>query len=233
MWEPQVRPLEAAGYRVITPDLRGFGEHPVGSEPFAHVRDVEALIDSASTVVGNSLGGRVALELALLRPDLVSRLVLVAPGLPGWEWSEEVRAGWAEEGDAFDRGDLDTAAETSLRMWIDGPTRSPGEVDAGVRSAVRAMVLRSYRLELDSGDTAAREEELFHPPVGDRLAEVRCPTLVLVGERDVPDMRAIAAHVAKSIDGAKLEIVRDAAHLPSLEQPEEFNALLFAFLSDG
>jgi pimeloyl-ACP methyl ester carboxylesterase len=218
---------------VIAPDLRGFGEHPVGSEPFAHVRDVEALIDSSSTVVGNSLGGRVALELALLRPDLVSRLVLVAPGLPGWEWSDEVRAGWAEEGDAFDRGDLDAAAETSVRMWIDGPTRAPGEVDPGVRSAVRAMVLRSYRLELDAGDTAAREEELFDPPVGDRLAEIRCPTLVLVGERDVPDMKAIVAHVTKSIDGARHETIRDAAHLPSLEQPEEFNALLFAFLSDS
>src|SRR5262245_30681404 len=124
MWARQATTLAAAGYRVVAPDLRGFGDRPLGAGPYSHRRDVEAALDGPAAVVGNSLGGRVALELALDRPDLVQRLVLIAPGLPGWVWSEETRAGWAEEEEAFDLGDDEAAAEISLRMWVDGPQRS-------------------------------------------------------------------------------------------------------------
>ena len=95
------------------------------------------------------------------------------------------------------------------------------------------MVLRSYELELDAGDSSGSEEDLFDTPVGDRLAEIRCPTLVLVGEHDVPDMHAIASRIAGSIEGAKLETIPEAAHLPSFERPEQCNAILLAFLTDS
>jgi len=95
------------------------------------------------------------------------------------------------------------------------------------------MVLRSYELELAAGDSSTREEDLFDTPVGDRLAEIRCPTLVLVGEHDVPDMHAIASRIAGSIEGAKLETLPGSAHLPSFERPDEFNAILLAFLADS
>lgn len=233
MWQPQFEALEAGGYQVIAPDLRGFGERRLEPAPFSYLRDVEGLLDGPTAVVGNSLGGRVALELGLHRPDLIERLVLIAPGLPGWEWSDETRAGWAEEEAAFDRGDFDAAAEASLRMWVDGPNRSPNEVDVGMRSAVRAMVLRSYEMQEGAWEAGAREEELLDGPVSDRLHEIRCPTLVLVGDEDTPDMQAIATHVAGSISDARLVTVRHAAHLPSLERADEVNALLLAFLSDS
>jgi 3-oxoadipate enol-lactonase len=229
MWEPQTGTLEATGYSVLAPDLRGFGARALEPGRFSHARDVEALVDRPATVVGNSLGGRVALQLALLRPDLVERLVLVAPALPDWEWSAEVRQGWEDEETAFDRGDLDAAAETSLRLWVDGPRRSPDQIDAALRAAVREMILRSYELQRDVDEEL--EEDIPGGPVSARLGEIRCPTLVLVGEDDVPDMRAIAAHVAASIDGARLVTVSHAAHLPTLERPDETNALLLAFLA--
>ncbi len=209
------------------------GERPLEPEPFSYVRDVEGVLDGPAAVVGNSLGGRVALELALHRPELVERLVLIAPGLPGWDWSDATRAGWAEEETAFEQGDLDAAAEASLRMWIDGPDRLPDAVDADMRSAVRAMVLRSYELQQHAWEAGAVEEDVLGRPVQDALAEIRSKTLVLVGEDDVADMRAIAAHVAGSITGARLVTIRNAAHLPSLERADEVNALLLAFLDDG
>jgi pimeloyl-ACP methyl ester carboxylesterase len=232
MWRPQVEVLEEAGYRVIAPDLRGFGEWSLEPAAFSHVRDAEALLDVPATVVGNSLGGRVALELALHRPELVERLVLIDSALPGWEWSEETRAGWAEEEAAFEAGDFETAAEAVLRLWIDGPNRSPDEVDPGLRAQVKAMVLRSYELQVGAWEAGADEEDVLDPPAGERLGEVRCPTLVLVGENDVADMRAIAEHLAASIEGARLVSVAGASHLPSLERPDEVSDLLLGFLHE-
>ena len=231
MWEPQVAPLEATGRRVLTPDLRGFGRRPAATEPFSHARDAEALLDGPTAVVGASLGGRVALELALLRPALVERLVLIAPGLSGWAWSEAVRAGWQEEEAAYERGDLDGAAEASVRMWVDGPRRRPDQVDPEVRQLVHNMVLRSYVLEQETVGGSAEEEPALDPPLHERLAEVACPTLVLVGDEDVDDLRAIAGHVAASVPGAELIELPGTAHLPSLERPDEVNALLLQFLA--
>ncbi len=232
MWQPQVEVLEAAGYRVVVPDLRGFGERRLEPAPFSNVRDAEEALDGPAAVVGASLGGRVALELAVHRSDLVERLVLIAPGLPGWEWSDDTRAGWAAEEAAYEAGDLETAAEESVRLWVDGPSRSREEVDAGFRAAVTRMVLRSYEMQEGAWEAGAREEDVLDPPVGSRLDEIRCPTLVLVGDHDVGDMRAIAAHVAESIDGGRLVTVPNAAHLPSLERADEVNLLLLAFLGE-
>jgi 3-oxoadipate enol-lactonase len=233
MWQPQVEVLRLAGYRVLAPDLRGFGQQVLEPVRFSYVRDVEALLDGPTAVVGSSLGGRVALELAVLRPELVERLVVIAPGLPGWDWSDATRAGWADEETAFEAGDLEGAAEASLRLWIDGPGRPPEAVDAGLRSAVRAMVLRSYELQQHAWDEGAEEEDLLEPPLKGRLGEIRCPTLVVVGDEDVADMLAIAAHVTGSVSGARLVTLPGAAHLPSLERADEFNALLLAFLGES
>ncbi len=233
MWQPQVDVLRAAGYRVLAPDLRGFGHQVLEPAPFSYVRDVEALLDGPTAVVGSSLGGRVALELAVLRPELVERLVLIAPGLPGWEWSDETRAGWAEEEAAFERGDLEAAAEASVRLWVDGPRRSPEAVDSTMRAAVCGMVLRSYELQKDGWENGAEEEEILDPPMSRRLGEIRCPTLVLVGEEDVADMHAIAAHIADSVGGARLVRVSGTGHLPSFERADEINAHLLAFLQES
>ena len=160
----------------------------------------------------------------------MASLVLIAPGLPGWDWSEQTRAGWAAEAAAYERGDDAAAAEASLRLWVDGPGRTADDVDEAIRVDVRAMVLRSYELERRAAEPGTTEAPVLDPPVAARLGEIRCPTLVMVGEEDVPDMQAIAAHVARSIDGARLVTVPRAAHLPSLERSDEVDAHLLAFL---
>ena len=220
-------------FRLLRVDLRGFGNSPLGAGPFAQARDlIEALeaqgIDRAA-LVGVSLGGRVALEVALARPDLVSALVLVAPGLPGHEWSQEMRDAWAEEEAAFEAGDLDAAVEVSLRTWVDGPRRRPEDVDPQVRARVGEMQRRAYELAVGVED----EEELLVDELAQKLGAIRMPTLVLVGEEDQPDMHSIAGRLAREIPGARLARIEATAHVPSMERPREFDELVLPFLREN
>ena len=231
MWDDQWEPWSES-FRLLRLDFRGFGRSPLSTGAYSHARDaIEALeghgIERA-TLVGVSMGGRVALEVALARPELVSALVLAAPGLPGHEWSDELRAQWAEEETAFEAGDLDSAVEVSLRTWVDGPGRGPEDVDPSFRSRVAEMQRQAYELQRDWVD-----EELLVSDLAERLAEVEVPTLVLVGEEDQPDMHAIAERLAREIPGARLETIPATAHVPSRGRPREFEELVLRFLQEA
>ena len=232
MWEPQWEPWSRS-YRLLRVDLRGFGRTPLAPGPFAHARDLIEVLEQQgmerAALVGVSLGGRVALEVAVARPQLVSALVLVAPGLPGHEWSDELRAEWAEEETAFEAGDLDAAVEVSLRTWVDGPHRRPEDVDSDVRRRVAEMQRRAYELALAVEED---EEELLVENLADRLGEVRVPTLVVVGDEDQPDMHAISERLASEIPGARLARIPATAHVPSIERPREFDELVVPFLGE-
>ena len=229
MWRGQV-PVLAREHRVVAVDLRGFGETPHASGPFSHVDDLREVLDETgidrATVVGGSLGAKVALELARTHPERVEGLVLCPPVLPGWEWSERVRRGWQEGQEAFEAGDLDRATEVDVQLWVVGPRRDPDAVDAEVRDLVRTMQRRAFELpEPDPPPEPA-------PDPAVRLADVRAPTLVVVGDEDVEDFLAMADTVAAGIPGARKVVVEGAAHVVALEKPEEFNRALLDFLSD-
>ena len=234
MWDEQWERY-AKSFRVLRLDLRGFGRTPLEPGPFAHARDVIETLEAngfdRAALIGVSLGGRVALEVALARPELVSALVLVAPGLPGHEWSEELRAAWAKEEAAFEAGDLEAAVEVSLQTWVDGPRRSPEQVDpaaACARGRDAAAGLRAGPAELTED-----EEELLVEDLLQRLGDVGVPTLVLVGEEDQPDMHAIAERLAREIPGARSATIAGTAHVPSMERPREFDELVLPFLQEA
>jgi len=222
MWGPQVEALEAAGRRALAPDLPGFGERALEPGVVDYVAFAAAQLEGPAAVVGCSFGGRVALELAGARPELVERLVLVGPGLDGIEWSEAVRALFAEEEELLEAGDLAGAAAQQARMWL------AADAVEEVRALTEAMTLRSYELQLPlDGHVRSAWPE---PSAEARLDELDVPTLVVVGTEDVEDIRAASAALAEQLPNARLERIAGAGHLPSLERPEELNRLLLAFL---
>lgn len=233
MWDPQWERFQAA-HRVVRCDLRGFGRSPLGPGRFSHPADLIALLDELElgpvALVGASLGGGTALQVAVERPDLVSALVLVDSGVRGHAWSAEVERAWAAEEAAFERGDLDAAADVGLRLWVAGPHRSPEDVDPEVRAKVADMILRSYELARD--DPGAEEEALV-TDVGDRLGEIEAPTLVLVGSLDHPEMHDLAARFERELPNARRATIDGAAHLPSMERPDEFTMLVLEFLAEA
>src|SRR5262245_1533030 len=117
MWEPILPRLER-DRRVLAPDLRGYGERPLPQGPFSHVDDLVELLDAQrvrrAAVVGASFGGGVALDLALEHQDRVAALVLAAPALAGWDWSQETRAFGGREDELLEAGDVDGAVELNL-----------------------------------------------------------------------------------------------------------------------
>ena len=151
----------------------------------------------------------------------------LAAAVRGHGWSDYVTRTWAAEEAAFERGDLDAAVEVNLETWVDGPDRSPDEVDPEVRSRVAEMQRNAFELALDCPDA---QEEVLVLDIGDRLDEISVPTLAVVGEYDVPDVHMIAERLEREI-GATRVTIDGAAHLPNLEQPREFDDLVLAFLA--
>jgi 3-oxoadipate enol-lactonase len=217
MYRQQVQMLVPA--RAL--DLPGFGTTPLepGSlDDRAFVRD--ALPDEPVTLIGTSLGGRIALELTLEAPDRVVALVLVGPGLPDHAWSAQVRAFGAEEEEALERGDLDAAVEANVRLWL------ADEVDPEVRALVAEMQRNAFVLQQGHD----YKDVPLEPPASERLADVQAPTLVVTGEEDVRDIHEIADKLVAGIPGAEHATIAGAGHLPSLERPDEFDRVVLGFL---
>lgn len=234
LWDAQAAAL-SPGFRVVRYDVAGYGRSPLRPGPFSHVRDLHELLTHVgverAAVVGNSMGGRIALEYTLAHPEVVAALALVAPGLPGHEWTVDVQRADREEHERFDAGDFEGAAETLLRLWVDGPGRGRGSVDPALRERGRAMIVRSYELHAEAAkDGEPGPVEWLDPPASARLGEVRVPTLVVFGDEDVPDMREIADRLERGIPGARKVVVAGAAHLLPMERPDDLNRLLLEFL---
>ena len=222
MWTSQVEALEAAGHRAIAPDLPGFGDAVLTPPTVDYVAFAAGLLDGPAAVVGCSLGGRVALELAGAKPELVRRLVLVAPGLASTEWSEQAKADFAEEEALVEAGDLPGAAAQQAAMWL-----APDATDR-VRELTAAMTLRSYEQQLPvDGQVRASWPK---PPAETRVAEIEMPTLIVVGDADLLELLAVAERLMRELPDARLETIEGAGHLPSLERPDELNRLLLDFL---
>jgi 3-oxoadipate enol-lactonase len=231
MWEPQVD--EFAGDRaVLCFDSRGFGRSKTGPVEFSPVDDLRAVIDHAGldrcVLVGSSRGGQHCLDFVLDAPDRAAALVWVCGGVSG-----SSHDGPAGETAIFERIEAlweakqwDELVELETHVWVDGPLQPDGRAPAPVRERVRRMI---HAIE-----TREEAEPTVLPPsrpAADRLDEVACPTLVVIGALDTSGTRASADLLANGVEGAERVDFPDSAHVPSLEHPARFNRALREFLT--
>lgn len=227
MWSEQLEELAAAGYRALAPDLPGFGEAPIGDEPWLDVvATMDALGIERAVLVGNSWGAAVALRVAVVAPDRVTGLVLVSAPPEGADPSPELQAAWDAEMAAFERRDLDGAVEAVLEAWTlpDAP--------AGLRDRIARM--QRHTLELELGRAQDEEDEAIDPlePFPESVAGLDLPVLLLVGEHEMPDFLQMGRRLEGALRRARLEVIGGAGHLAPLETPDKFRRLLLGFLAE-
>jgi 3-oxoadipate enol-lactonase len=225
MWDP-IAPALSHTFRVVRPDLRGFGDSPLPGEEYADADDLDTLLDSIGVsdvaVVGSSMGGRVALELAVRHPGRVSSLVLLCPAWRGLGPDDPaLEAFGAEEDRLLEAGELAAAVDLNVRTFL-GP-----EVPAATRESVATMQRRAFEVQLAA---AAQQPEPVQERVDVEPADIAVPTTVVCGGRDFAHFRAVGSALAQRIPGADLVDLPWAGHLPSLERPDAVLALLLDVL---
>ena len=237
MWDP-VLPALTAEHDVVRVDLRGFGESTAApSGPWSPRADVLGTLDALGIdrahLVGCSFGSGVCVEVALERPSAVASLVLSAPGgALITERTADLAAFWEAEGKAVEAGDFDAAAEANVVAWVDGPHRGPDVVRVEVRDAVREM----QRLAFEIGETwdwdavEALEDEL-DPPASERYADLATPMLVLSGALDIDAIGQAADQLVAGVPDVQGVVWPDVAHVPSMERPDDFAALVLDWVA--
>ncbi|MGH2560034.1 MAG: alpha/beta fold hydrolase [Thermomicrobiales bacterium] len=231
MWDDQF-PAFAERFRVLRYDQRGFGDSDMPAGPFALHEDLRDLMHQVgmerAALAGVSMGGEVALNTALAYPGIVAALVVGATLAGSAERSNLLRQAWAETDEALEAGDLDRAVEVELRTWVDGPNRSPGDVDAAVRERVRVMDRALLAREMAGSEGEAVD---FDPPAHERLGEIQKPTLLIIGDQDMPDVVESMGRLSSGIADATFVTLAGAAHMLSMEQPARFNTTVIDFLT--
>lgn len=233
MWDAQVAALSPR-HRVVRYDCRGFGRTVTEDVPFANRADLLALLDhlgiGRAALVGCSRGGVIALDAAIDHPDRVAALAWVCGGVSGHQspdaiFAPEELAFFTAMEAAEAAADWERVADLDVRVWVDGPLQPAGRAAPAVRERVRAMALNSYLTVSVYG-----QPQPLTPPAAARLGDLRAPTLAIVGDLDVASTADSAALLARAAPGVRVAHFPDAAHMPSMEQPERFNALLLEFL---
>ena len=230
-WDPQVVPFTDAGFRVIRYDLRGYGlsSRPT-QEPYSHAADLLTLLDhlgvERAALVGCSMGGSIAIDVAVTHPDRVWALVPVASGVGGLEplaeeidWWDDAFAGVEE---AVEAGDLIRARDLQLRIWA--PLGTDDEPGVTIR---RIAMENIHELTMDES-----AEVPIDPPAAHRLPEIDVPTLVIKAEHDPAYIRREAEFVAAGIPGARELQIDGADHVVNLRRPEAFNEAVLPFLTE-
>ena len=234
MWARQVAAVSGR-YRVIVPDVRGHGGSSTPEGPFRPHEDLAALLEhldaAPAVLVGLSMGGRVAVDTALARPDLVDRVVVSGVGIgpPDFRdpWTLGVFAEWAR---AQQELDADGWVEAFLR-FVPGPHRSEVDVDPLVMDEARLMVVDVLTHHLPDDVTAAGPPVEFLEGAADRAAEFPAPLLGIVGELDGDDHRREVADAVAAVPDGRLVTIPGTAHYPNMERPSEFTDAVLTFLA--
>jgi 3-oxoadipate enol-lactonase len=222
-WDAQFPSLSDA-HRVVRWDRRGYGRSAASTGAYCSVDDlvcvVESLADSPAVVIGCSSGSLLSLHCALDRPDLVSALVLVGPVVSGLDFTEHMLSRGGFWSGAVTTLDGEIAYWSEVDPWIVAPRNIEARKRVADLLAANPHNLEPKPLERSPQPVALR-----------RLSGITVPTLIIVGEHDIPDVHAHAGALEAGVRGARRQVLTDSGHLPQLEVPNAFNRSVRDFVA--
>jgi len=234
MWEPHTRGL-AQRFFTVAIDHMGHGESDAPADPKRYgvgfaVEDILSVLDHLkihrASVLGYSMGGRVALALAIIAPERLSALILESAS-PGLRDAGARRARAAQDAALAEVIERD-GIEGFVNRWERLPLfASQARLPEDVRARLRAQRLQNTPTGLANSLRGLGQGVQL--PMHEFLPQLRIPTLLVAGALD-PDYCERGREMSQLIMGARLEIVPDAGHAVHLEQPEAFRHLVAEFL---
>lgn len=239
IWAFQASPFKGQ-LRVIEFDLPGTGKSPArtGGDSLTHiaVKLLDSLKIGRCSILGISGGAQIALDVALAIPDRLSALILVAPmvnRIGSRLTPEQIQSvlprlaeKWSFAVDPMRHRDWEALAI----LLMDQPWYRLGTANAEARDLLKSVLVENFSLQREKrlGESA----DFVDPPTIDRLGEIRCPTLLVIGERDDEQRHLDADDLLAGIAQARKVVVPDAPQLVNLDQPEVFNQLVLDFLAE-
>jgi pimeloyl-ACP methyl ester carboxylesterase len=225
MWDEQFN-LFAKDYKVIRYDVRSFGKSDRPQKPYSNVEDLYALLKflkvDKATLIGLSMGGGISIDFAITHPEMVNALVLAAPGLSGYNISQEyMQRWWATVEAARDEG-----FAKANELWLKDPYMAPAMENPKIADKIRKISMDNSEIWLAN----IFLERPIKPPAIGRISEIKIPTLLILGDRDVADIYNIADTLMAKIPGIEKVVIPGAGHMVNMEKPEEFNKAVMEFL---
>jgi 3-oxoadipate enol-lactonase len=227
MWWPQAD-VFAAEYNVLRYDTRGHGASSAPDGSYSLESLADDLLQLLATLgiqrchyVGLSMGGMIGQAAVLRDPRPFATLVLAdtssrIPAEMHPVWESRIAAVSTSDG-------MGAVAPATLERWFTAPFRARApEAVATIDRLIRATKVAGY---------IGCSRAIMQLNLTQRLGQVACPTLVLVGDQDAGTPPAMAEDIARAIPGAQLAVIAAAAHFANVEQPERFNALMRGFYS--
>jgi 3-oxoadipate enol-lactonase len=215
----------AGDFPIITYDKRGHGLSDLGQVPYSiddHVSDLAGLLDRLSVkqavICGLSVGGMIAQGLQAKRPDLVKALVLC-------DTAHRIGTAesWNERIESVEARGLESLADGVMARWFTPAFRRP---ENAAYHGYRNMLTRQSPVGYAATCAAVRDADLTR--VASRIS---VPTLCVVGDQDGATPPDLVLSMAKLIPGARYEVIKDAGHIPCVEQPEVLTEMIRAFLA--
>ena len=220
IWDPQAAALLKRGFRVVRMDMRGHGLTEAPAGPYTMVqlaRDALALMDALGIhqahVGGVSIGGRIALGMAAVAPD---RILSLMPCDTALEFKPAET--WQERMDAVARGGIAAIADATMGRWV---------LDHSLASS---KGLRRMLLGTDPAGWLGCAAALRDCSAQEVVGRIRCPTTVIVGERDASTPPSAAHAIHEAVPESKLVTIAEAAHIPNLEREHPFTAAVLAHM---
>jgi pimeloyl-ACP methyl ester carboxylesterase len=229
MWDNQFKRFSSR-YRVVRYDMTGYGSSSVSDSLVSSSDELAALLKKLqignAVIIGMSLGGAVATRFAVDYPNMVEAVIAVDASLEGFQFSAPLRARLG----SYPRIAKDSGLEKAKDAWLKDPFMTPLNGSPAIRKWLSGIIQQWSGKQFTN--PALWGFKHSNPPALQRLGEISVPVLAIVGEKDGPDMHAIADTIASIIPNAKKVVLSGAGHLVTLEQPESFNTIVLDYLAE-